>query len=137
LVAWGRALRQTLLDHPSLPMIFLSRAVIGPGILRGVEVLLGLLQAGGMPATTGVRAVYAVLTYTTGFVAWEIPRTRLQPPAAYAASWRREFAGLEPSDYPIAGGMIENLGQVAGEAQFETGLVALAAGLAREIVGSN
>ena len=132
LVAWGRALRQTLLEHPSLAMIFLSRAVIGPGILRGVEVLLGLLGHAGMPPATGVHAIYAVLTYTTGFVAWEIPRTRQQSPGTYAASWRREFAGLEPAEYPIAQGIIENLGRVAGKEQFETGLLALAAGLTRD-----
>src|SRR5579863_4395496 len=41
LVAWGNALRSNLLEHPSLPVIFLSRAVIGPGIFRGLESLLG------------------------------------------------------------------------------------------------
>ena len=43
LMAWGRALRLTLIEHPSLAVIFLSRAVIGPGIFQGVEVLLGAL----------------------------------------------------------------------------------------------
>jgi TetR/AcrR family transcriptional regulator, tetracycline repressor protein len=33
LIAWGRALRRTLVEHPGLPVIFLSRAVIGPGNL--------------------------------------------------------------------------------------------------------
>ena len=64
--------------HPSLPMIFLSQAVIGPGIFRGIERLLGRLRQGGMAPAVGVRAIYAVLTYTTGFVAWELPRTVLQ-----------------------------------------------------------
>ncbi|GAP60834.1 uncharacterized HTH-type transcriptional regulator Mb1388c [Arthrobacter sp. Hiyo1] len=47
--AWGRALRLNLIEHPSLPMIFLSRPVIGPGILRGLEALLGPLARAGMP----------------------------------------------------------------------------------------
>lgn len=130
LVSWGRALRQTLVEHPSLPVIFLSRAVIGRGIFLGVEALLGPLGQSGIPAGAGVHAIYAVLTYTTGFVAWEIPRTRLQPQAAYAAKWRQEFAGLPPADFPLAGGVLDELGQVAGEKQFELGLAALAAGLA-------
>ena len=130
LVAWGTALRRALLEHPSLAIIFLSRAVVGPGILRGVEVLLRFLGQAGMPAPVGVRAIYAVLTYTTGFVAWEIPRTRQQPPLAYSATWRREFARLDPADYPLAGGVLEELGRVAGEEQFEIGLTAMAAGLA-------
>jgi TetR/AcrR family tetracycline transcriptional repressor len=129
LVAWGRGLRQTLVAHPSLPMIFLSRAVIGPGILRGVEVLLGFLGRAGMPPDAGIHSIYAVLTYTTGFVAWELPRTHRQSQADYAASWRREVAGLPPADFPLAGGAVEALGTVATEQQFEIGLTALAAGL--------
>jgi AcrR family transcriptional regulator len=136
LLSWGRSLRLTLLEHPSLPVIFLSRAVIGPGIFRGVEALLGRLDPAGMPAAAGVSAVYAVLIYTTGFVAWEIPRTRRQPQATYAASWRREFAGLPPGDFPFAGGVLDELGQVAGDTQFELGLKALAGGLAAQYAPS-
>jgi TetR/AcrR family transcriptional regulator, tetracycline repressor protein len=130
LVAWGRAIRLTLIEHPSLPMIFLSRAVIGPGILRGVEALLGLLGRAGMPAAAGIHAIYAVLTYSTGFVAWEVPRTRRQPPTVYEANWRQEYASMPPAEFPIAGGVIDELGRVAGEEQFEIGLAALSAGLA-------
>jgi TetR/AcrR family transcriptional regulator, tetracycline repressor protein len=130
LVSWGRALRLTLIEHPSLPVIFLSRAVIGPGILRGLETLLGPLGRSGLPPAAGVQAVYAVLTYTTGFVAWEIPRTRRQPQAAYAANWRQELARLPPADFPLVFGALDELGHVAGEMQFEIGLTALAAGLA-------
>lgn len=130
LLAWGRGLRKLLIEHPSLPVIFLAQAVVGPGIFGGVEALLGRLGQAGMAPSEGVHAIYAVLTYTTGFVAWEFPRTRRQPQAAYAASWRREFAGLPPADFPLAGGVLDELGQVAGEEQFELGLTALAVGLA-------
>lgn len=133
LIAWGRGLRLTLIEHPSLPVIFLSQSVVGPGIFRGVEALLRRLGEAGLTAAAGVHAIYAVLTYTTGFVAWEIPRTRRQPQAAYAASWRREFANLTPAEFPIAGGALDELGQVAGEEQFELGLLALAGGLARSL----
>ncbi|WP_415856782.1 TetR/AcrR family transcriptional regulator [Sinomonas sp. G460-2] len=129
LLAWGRALRLNLIEHPSLPMIFLSRAVIGPGILHGLEAVLGPLARAGMPPVHGVQAVYAVLTYATGFVAWEMPRTRRQPQAAYAASWRREVAGLPPDDLPLVTRVLDELPEVAGEEQFELGLAALAVGL--------
>ena len=129
LLAWGRGLRMVLIAHPSLPVIFLAQAVVGPGIFRGVEALLGRLGQGGMAPPVAVHAIYAVLTYTTGFVAWEIPRTRRQPPAAYAASWRREFAKLPPDDFRLAGEVLDELGQVAGDEQFELGLTALASGL--------
>ena len=130
LIHWGRGLRLLLIEHPSMPVIFLAQAVVGPAILHGVERLLGRLGQAGMPPSAGVHAIYAVLTYTTGFVAWEMPRTRRQPQATYAASWRREFASLPPAEFPIAGGVLDELGQVAGEEQFELGLTALAAGLA-------
>lgn len=130
LLAWGRALRLNLIEHPSLPMIFLSRPVIGPGILHGLEALLGPLAKAGMTPAQGVHAVYAVLTYATGFVAWEIPRTRRQPHETYAASWRREVASLPPSDLPLVAGVLDELPKVAGEEQFELGLAALTAGLA-------
>jgi AcrR family transcriptional regulator len=130
LVAWGRALRRTLLAHPSLPRIFLSQAVIGPGIFHGIEALLGALGRAGMQAAAGLHAIYAVLIYATGFVAWESARTRRQPQPVYAAAWRREFAGLRPEDFPLTGGVLDELPRLAGAEQFELGLTALAAGLA-------
>ncbi len=132
LIAWGRALRQTLLQHPALPFLFLVRAVVGPGIVRGVEMLLNRLTNAGMPAPDAVHAIYAVVTYATGYAAWEIPRTVLQKPDQYATSWRRELAALSPSDFPLASAMLEELSQVAGPAQFELGLNALAFGIAPE-----
>src|SRR5579859_1398763 len=130
LMSWGRAMRQTLIEHPSLPLIFLSQAVIGPGIFRGIEALLTRLVPAGMPTAAGVHAIYAVLTYTTGFVAWELPRTRMQPQSLYAASWRREFANLPPEDFPLTARVLDELSRVAGEEQFEIGLSALTSGLA-------
>lgn len=131
--AWGRALRLTLLEHPSLPALFLRRAVVGPGIFRGVELLLAALRRAGCPADDGARAIYAVLTYTVGFVAWEQPRTRQQPPASYAVQWRQVYAALSPADFPLSGAALGTLGEVAGEAQYELGLAALAAGLAARV----
>jgi AcrR family transcriptional regulator len=130
LMAWGRAMRRTLIGHPSLPVIFLSQAVIGPGIFRGIEALLTRLRPAGMSPAAGVHAIYAVLTYTTGFVAWELARTRLQPQSLYAASWRREFANLPPEDFPLTARVLDELSRVAGEEQFEIGLSALTSGLA-------
>jgi Tetracyclin repressor-like, C-terminal domain len=75
-VAWGRALPSALLQHPSMPLIFLSQAVIGQGVFQGIEALVGALARAGAPPADGVRAVYVVVIYATGFVAWELPRTR-------------------------------------------------------------
>ena len=131
LIAWGRALRQTLLEHPALPFLFLVRAVVGPGIVRGVEMLLNRLTNGGMSAPDAVHAIYAVVIYAAGYAAWEIPRTVLQKPDQYAMSWRRELAALSPIEIPLASQMVEELSNVAGPGQFEIGLIALASGIAR------
>jgi TetR/AcrR family transcriptional regulator, tetracycline repressor protein len=129
LLAWGRAMRQTLLEHPSLPVIFLARAVIGPGIFHGIEALLGALGPSGMQPRVGVHAIYAVLIYTIGFVAWELPRTRRQSESDYATSWRRGFAELPPHDFPLTASILPELPRLAGAEQFETGLTALVRGL--------
>lgn len=130
LVSWGRELRRTLAGHPSLAVIFLTRSVLGPGTFRGVEALLGALGRAGMPAADAARAIYAVVVFTTGFVAWEIPRTRFRPEGWYAAEWRRQFAMLPPEQFPATAGVLGELAQVASEQQFELGLGALARGLA-------
>lgn len=132
LMAWGRALRRTLLDHPSLPVIFLSRTVVGPGILHGVEALLGPLRQAGMEPAVAVHAIYAVLIYTIGFVAWEIPRTRAQSDTVYASTWRREAANLPSAEIPLVLGVLDRLPRVAGGEQYELGLIALASGLSSD-----
>jgi AcrR family transcriptional regulator len=129
LLAWGRAMRMTLLKHPSMAPIFLSRAVIGPGIFRGIERLVSALHRAGMPTDAGLHAIYAVLIYSTGFVAWELPRTVRQSEAAYAAAWRRAFASLPPEEFPVTATITNELPRLAGPAQFERGLHALVAGL--------
>ncbi len=129
MVSWGRALRSTLLAHPSLPTIFLSRPVIGPGIVDGVEALLRALARSGVAPAVGVRAVYAVLVYTTGFVAWELARTSRQPREAYAQAWRRLLAGFANGEYPLTTAAVEDLIGVADEQQFDFGMTRLAQGL--------
>jgi hypothetical protein len=83
-----------------------------------------------MEPAHGVHAIYAVVTYATGFVGWELPRTHRQPQAAYAADWQRQVAGIPREELPVLAGVVDELPEVAGERQFEFGLRALVAGLA-------
>jgi hypothetical protein len=39
-----------LIEHPSLPLIFLAQPIIGPGIFRGIEALLGVLARAALAA---------------------------------------------------------------------------------------
>ena len=118
-----------MLEHPVLPAIFNDQPIVGPGILRGVEALLGALARTDYPPPAGVHAIYAVLTYTVGFVGWELPRTRLEPEESYERAWRQVAAQLSPTDFPLATRVLDELGKVAGEIQFEIGLAALSNGL--------
>ena len=129
LIAWGQTLRQALVQHPSLPVIFLDQAVVGPGIFYGIETLLRGLEAVGVAPPAGAHAIYAVVIYTIGFAAWETPRTRRQSATAYAAMWRQVFATLPPDEFHLSAGVLDELGAVAGDDQFQLGLRALAAGL--------
>jgi TetR/AcrR family tetracycline transcriptional repressor len=131
LETWGRALRATLLRNPSLPVIFMDQPVVGPGIFGGVEALLRALSNAGYPADQGVRAIYGVLIYTVGFVGWEVPRTHRQSPAAYASRWRQVAATLPTSDYPLSMATLDVLVDVAGDRQFDLGLVALCQALSQ------
>lgn len=129
LLNWGRALRQVLLAHPGVAGILVQRPVIGTGIFRGLESLLGPLQREGFEADDAARAVYAVLIFTLGFVLWETPRVRRQPESAYAAQWWEGFARLPVDQFPRVAAALPYLGSLASERQWEFGLRALVAGL--------
>ncbi|HXC77397.1 MAG TPA: hypothetical protein VNU19_10130 [Candidatus Acidoferrum sp.] len=66
-------------------------------------------------------------------MAWELPRTVLQPHSQSAADWRNGSASPPPENFPLAAGVIGDLSRVASEEQFELGLEALASGLANGI----
>ena len=129
LLDWGRGMREVLLAHPGVAGVLAHQAVIGQGIFRGMEGLLGRLQPAGVDVERGVRAVYAVLIYTLGFVLWETPRVHEQPPSAYTIQWRAEFARLPEDQLPHVALALPYLGTLASEAQFEFGLQALVTGL--------
>jgi len=100
-----------------------------PDILKGIEALLTALAGTGLPATSGIHAIYAVLIHTTGFVAWELPRVRQQPPQAYATQWLQTIATPPAEQYPHTHHVVNDLSQVTGDKQFHIGLTALADGL--------
>jgi AcrR family transcriptional regulator len=129
LLGWGRALRQVLLAHPGVAGVLAQRSVIGPGIFRGLELLLGPLQRDGFTVEAAARASYAVLIYTLGFVLWEAPRVHAQPASAYAAQWREGFARVPAEQFPHVAAALPHLGSLASEEQFAFGLQALVAGL--------
>jgi len=129
LLGWGRGIRRVLLAHPGVAELMARRAVIGSGIFQGIEELLTRLHAARMPGGVALRGIYAVLIYTLGSTIWERARVRSQSETEYAAQWRRGFAQLEPGRFPHVAGVLNELGTLASEEQFETGLQSLVRGL--------
>lgn len=129
LLNWGRALRRVLFVHPGVAGVLVQRPVIGTGIFRGLEALLGPLQREAFGPEDGARAIYAVLFYTLSFVLWEPPRVRDQPKGAYAARWREGFARQPVGKFPRVAAALSCLGTLASAAQWEFGLQALVTGL--------
>jgi TetR/AcrR family transcriptional regulator, tetracycline repressor protein len=123
-----RRLRQVVLRHPSLGAVLATRGLATPSVFRNLEAGLGLLRSAGFDPRTAVRIYYALLTYTLGFLAWEIPRVHRQPVSAYREQWQSALAGLAATEYPAVHESADKLFDAAGEAQFEAGLSALLCG---------
>lgn len=125
LAAWMRHLRQVVLRHPALGAILAARGLTSPSVFAHLEAGLGLLRSADVDPQTAVEIYYALLTYTLGFLAWEIPRVHRQPEAAYVQQWQDALASLPGTEYPTLHDLAEELQQAASNTQFEAGLEAL------------
>lgn len=123
-----RHLRQVVLRHPSLGAVLAARGLATPSVFRNLEAGLGLLRSAGFEPRMAVQIYYALLTYTLGFLAWEIPRVHRQPAATYHEQWQSALAGLASTEYPALHELADELPDTASEMQFEAGLCALLRG---------
>ncbi|MEE6138100.1 TetR/AcrR family transcriptional regulator C-terminal domain-containing protein [Mycobacterium sp. 050128] len=123
-----RRLRQVVLRHPSLGAVLAARGLATPSVLRDLEAGLGLLRSAGFDPRVAVHIYYGLLTYTLGFLAWEIPRVHRQPEATYREQWQSALAGLPAAEYPALHELADELPDAASENQFEAGLCALLRG---------
>lgn len=131
-VGYVRALRAALLRHPSLAGILAQRGLGHRRVFEHLEVCLGILRAAGFAPRAAAGAFYALLTYTLGFVLWEIPRAHAQEAGAYERTWQALVDELPTRAFPVVTALSRELAGVASDAQFEFGLAALCAGLPRE-----
>jgi AcrR family transcriptional regulator len=123
-----RRLRHVVLRHPTLGAVLAARGLTTPSVFPHLEAGLGLVRSAGFDRRTAVEIYYALLAYTLGFLAWEIPRTQRQPHATYGQQWENALAGLAATEYPTLHELAEELHDAAGESQFEAGLNALLRG---------
>jgi TetR/AcrR family tetracycline transcriptional repressor len=121
-------LRQVVLRHPAMGAVLATRGLTTPSVFRNLEASLGLLRAAGFDRRKAVQIYYALLTYTLGFLAWEIPRMHHRPPPAYRQQWQDALGALPVTEYPTLHELADELPDAADESQFEAGLAALLRG---------
>jgi TetR/AcrR family transcriptional regulator, tetracycline repressor protein len=114
--------RRAALKHATLVQLLATGRVTIPAVF---DILQGLLQKAndqGIAIDDAARAFYAALSYTIGFVIWEVPRTGLQTDGHYASQWIDLASGLDPTRYALVGEARETLSTVASIEQFHWGL---------------
>jgi TetR/AcrR family transcriptional regulator, tetracycline repressor protein len=135
-VGWRRGLiglmssyRRLLLTQPGLIALTVSGPLIGPNALRVREDALALLKQGGLSDADAVRGFLSLITYTTGYVAFEAAR----PPGKLVAA-ERAYARILDEDLPTAlpttRALAKRLAKRPGDAEFMYGFERLLDGYA-------
>lgn len=115
--------RQAALAHPTLAGLLASGRVTIPAVFDILEIILTKMTDDGIPVEDAVRTFYAALSYTIGYVLWEIPRAHLQDEGAYENQWADLISQLDPVTYPILTGPAAAITRtVASTRQFTWGL---------------
>lgn len=115
-------LRTALLAHPGLGHVLASKNVATPVVLDLLERNLAELTAAGFDGEEAARLYYALLTYTLGFVAWELPRTHAVDAAEYARRWRSAIATTSPTTHPNLHRLQNSLATAASADQYDDGI---------------
>lgn len=125
LATLARSVRATMLAHPGIAAPLVTRPSLGPHGLRIGEYGLAVMRAAGFDDVVGVRGPNAVLTYTIGFVALEVPRRGDGSHTVSVGAEARPADGVAP-----AGLRRPSPDEFVSEAQFEYGLAAMLDGIA-------
>lgn len=115
--------REAALEHPTLARLLATGRITIPAVFDILEASFQQMIDDGIPIEEAVRTFYAALTYTIGFVLWEIPRARIQTEAAYADQWAGLISQLDPNQFPVLTGIAnEVVPTVVSAEQFTWGL---------------
>ena len=115
--------RDAALTHPTLAKLLSTGRITIPAVFDILETSFQQMIEDGLPAEEAVRTFYAGLTYTIGFVLWEIPRAHNQPEADYEDQWIGLISQLDPGKFPVlTGGAAAAAPTVASSRQFDWGL---------------
>ncbi|KAA8880629.1 TetR family transcriptional regulator [Nocardia colli] len=126
---YSNALRERMLEYPSLAQMLVERKMWGPQVADLMEWILTELTTAGWSLHNAVQAFRAVQTYTLGFVLYEIPRTRTPTAVDHESWWQHTLVDLPTNDYPVIHAAAQFLPEGPTEGQFHWGLATLIDGL--------
>lgn len=123
--------RRTLLANPDLVPLMLARPGRGRNAIRLGEITLQFLMRGGVDDRHAARALRALLVYTFGFVAMELPRLVEREPDKRRALSQQAFAG-SAKEFPNMARLAPTIARASSDADFRAGVASLLAGLERD-----
>jgi TetR/AcrR family transcriptional regulator, tetracycline repressor protein len=128
LVAMATAIRATMLEHPALTSLVVSRPSLGPASLAIGEYGYGVMLEAGFTPRLAERSLNVILTYTLGFVALEVPR--IHQPAVTQKELEAAYDQLPADLLPHTARVRPIPSRLIDEEQFAFGLMQIVAGVA-------
>lgn len=126
LSALAEAIRATMLEHPSVGLLVVSRPALGPHGLALGEYGFGVMLAAGFTPDVVERGFNLVVVYAIGFGALEIPRVEL---GVGDISLDGVYDALPPDLFPHTMVIRPSGDEFVGESQFRFGLDRILDGL--------
>lgn len=117
--AFARAMLQTLLDHPQLVPVVLSRPATTPPVHSLLERVLTTLQEAGLPPGRSLDLVYALIGFVVAHVA-------TGGDAGSTSARRQVLAGQDLTDFPLLAAAVREE-SAPGATPFDVTLEALLA----------
>jgi AcrR family transcriptional regulator len=115
--------RAAAIAHPTLARLLATGRITIPAVFDVLETSFQQMTDDGVPIEEAVRTFYAALTYTIGFVLWEIPRAHVQAETDYTDQWAGLILQLDPEQFPLlTGNAADVVPTVASIEQFDWGL---------------
>ena len=126
------AIRATMLAHPGIVASLVTRPSLGIHALVIGEYGLAVMRNAGFSDEDAQRGPNAVLTYTIGFVALEVPRRHagFTPDGSAAVGLDEAIELLDEDQFPHTKHIRPRAADFVSDAQFSYGLERLLAGIA-------
>ncbi len=128
--ALAHSIRSAMIENREIASLVIARPNLGPNSIRIGEYGFRVLRQAGFPPDAVEPALNAVLTYTLGFVALEVPRTEgADGVASISASLDGVYGTLDRSEFPNTFAVNPSPGTLVSKEQFDFGLETLLEGI--------